>query len=241
MRTCSVEGCSLGSRCRGMCNAHYLRFLRYGEPLAGVAIQKRNVPIADRFWSKVEKTDGCWLWRGAIDGKGYGNFKLGKRVEYAHRVAYSIANGWTMSWDGYSSKTNVCHTCDNPGCVRPDHLFLGTHSDNMRDAEAKGRRTHHSGEQHWSRFKPERYARGDRSGMRTHPSSVPRGDRNGNAKLSDADAVVILERLRKGELQKLLAREFGVSTSLISMMALGRIRRHLSIGAKTDEREAVAA
>lgn len=87
-------------------------------------------PIAPRFWSKVHITDGCWLWTGALRN-GYGRF--GSRpFKYAHRVSWELANGPT-------GDLKVLHRCDNPRCVRPDHLFLGTQLDNMRDRSAKGR------------------------------------------------------------------------------------------------------
>lgn len=93
---------------------------------------------AETFWSKVDTTGECWLWLAArIPPYGYGNFggtQDGVRwVKLAHRHAYELAHGPIPEgmW--------VLHRCDNPPCVRPDHLFLGTHADNMRDMVAKGR------------------------------------------------------------------------------------------------------
>lgn len=87
----------------------------------------------DRFWSKVNKTDGCWLWIASRHKKGYGQFKLDGKMRKAHRVA------WELTYGPIPPDKNVCHTCDNPPCVRPDHLFLGTNGDNVRDAVKKGR------------------------------------------------------------------------------------------------------
>ena len=105
--------------------------------------------IAERFWSKVRKTEGCWEWAaGRITdprGKsGYGNFyigaKDGKKIEaVAHRVAWELTNG------AIPEGLKVLHECDNPGCVRPDHLFLGTQKDNIADMISKGRRADFSG------------------------------------------------------------------------------------------------
>lgn len=89
-----------------------------------------------RFWAKVEKTEGCWLWTGAVRGTGYGNVSLGGRgrgLQAAHRVSWELHNGPIL--DGLC----VLHACDVRNCVRPDHLFLGTILDNNRDAKAKGR------------------------------------------------------------------------------------------------------
>jgi hypothetical protein len=88
-----------------------------------------------RFWAKVEKTETCWLWRAAGHKSGYGNFYNGTRAEGAHRVAWAIANGPIP--EGMS----VLHHCDNPPCVNPAHLFLGTAKENGIDCQAKGRTT----------------------------------------------------------------------------------------------------
>lgn len=85
-----------------------------------------------RFWSKVNKTDDCWLWTGAKTDKGYGRFwKDGKRLA-AHRVSYEIASG------PIEEGLLICHRCDNVLCVRPDHLLKGTHQDNFDNMVKKG-------------------------------------------------------------------------------------------------------
>ena len=95
--------------------------------------------IVQRFWDKVDKTGDCWEWTASRNRSGYGQFKLfdhgdGKqKVVEAHRLAWELARGPIP--DGLC----VCHHCDNPGCVRPDHLFLGTHKDNAQDKHKKGR------------------------------------------------------------------------------------------------------
>lgn len=87
-----------------------------------------------RFWAKVDKTDGCWLWTASTTAKGYGQLQVRPGVmSSAHRYSYTIHNG--VIPDGL----HILHTCDNPRCVRPDHLFLGTNKDNSRDMVAKGR------------------------------------------------------------------------------------------------------
>jgi hypothetical protein len=86
-----------------------------------------------RFWDKVVKTDTCWVWTASVNGKGYGSFGYGGRVQLAHRVS------WQMHCGPIPPGLCVCHACDNPSCVRPDHLFLGTIKDNNRDRDRKGR------------------------------------------------------------------------------------------------------
>lgn len=89
-----------------------------------------------RFWERVQKSDGCWVWTGSTNGfrRKYGQLTLDcRRTVGAHRVSYVIAHG------ALPEGMVVCHACDNTLCVRPDHLFLGTQKDNVRDMIAKGR------------------------------------------------------------------------------------------------------
>lgn len=92
------------------------------------------------FWSKVEKTDKCWFWRGASDGKpnGYGKLTIRHVAHTAHRVSWVIHNGDIPKGEGYHGVC-VLHKCDNRNCINPEHLFLGSQQENMRDAWDKGR------------------------------------------------------------------------------------------------------
>ncbi len=93
-----------------------------------------DTPFEQRFWAKVEKSDDCWVWIGSRSSSGYGRISNENgRQEQANRVAWRLANGPIP--DGF----DVCHHCDNPPCVRPDHLWLGTPRDNGLDMVAKGR------------------------------------------------------------------------------------------------------
>lgn len=156
-----------------------------------------------KFWSKVDTSGDCWLWTAARDRKGYGRFHTtygtGKPHHLgAHRMAYILAYG------DIASDLEVCHRCDNPPCVNPDHLFLATHAQNMADQYAKGRNSpppHEYGSQHWHNRMPEK---------------TPKGEKHANAKLTleqvkDIRASYVAGRL---SLQQ-LANQYGVTKSCI--------------------------
>lgn len=132
------------------------------------------------FWTHVRADpSGCWEWAGCIDHRGYGELRRAGRGHRAHRVAWELVNG------PIPPDLEVCHRCDNPPCVRPDHMFLGTHRENMRDAAAKGR-------------------------MVVRPENRRRGEAHGMAKLTEAK-VLEMRRLRsEGVSCRLLAVQFGV-------------------------------
>lgn len=155
--------------------------------------QREPAPPADRFWQYVRKGDGCWEWTGARSS-GYGTFGLTRDIMVgAHRFSYEFANG------PIPSGLQVCHTCDNKPCVRPDHLFLGTAADNAADMDAKGRRK---------------------------PAGAV-GSSNSHVKLTEDQVREIRLRRAAGEQAKSLAAEFGVSDTLVSYIARRTVWRHV--------------
>lgn len=128
--------------------------------------------LLERFWSKVDQHGeyDCWPWLAARDRKGYGWFRIASAMRGSHRMAWELTHG--------SIPHGLCvlHHCDNPGCVNPAHLFLGTRADNNADRDAKGRQGAPKGDRNGSRTCPEHRPRGERHGSRIHPECVSSDD-----------------------------------------------------------------
>jgi len=136
---CSVEGCSDKALCKGLCQKHYARIRRTGS----VDLSRKSPE--ERFWCAVEKTESCWLWRNALHSAGYGKLGIGGRggkQVYAHRFSYE------MHFGAIEEGLIVRHKCDNPRCVNPDHLELGTQRDNVDDMMGRGRNNPRRGKNH---------------------------------------------------------------------------------------------
>jgi hypothetical protein len=184
--------------------------------------QRPTARLLRRFYAKFLIADGCWEWAASLNDAGYGQMSVNGVPDRAHRISWHIHRGEIP--DGLF----VLHKCDNRRCVKPDHLFLGTHADNMRDMSRKGRhfsRTKpealHRGDDHYSRRRPERLARGSSNGMAKHPELV-RGERNPAAKLTTTQVTEAINAYANGETQTSIARRMGVTQSTISLAVLGK-------------------
>lgn len=197
-----LEGINPGA---GVHQAHAMKFirdaLRSGQALtvslnggrvgarSGRALLRPDARVVDRFWKFVIKTDdGCWVWAGkGSANNGYGHFGFNRNHYLAHRVAYAIEHGEVPAG------VVVMHTCHNRLCVRPDHLQLGTQSENIKDAYNRGA-----------------------------ARRLPAGADNPNASLSDEQVEDIRQRLAaRTATQAQLAEEYGVTQPTISKAARG--------------------
>ena len=128
---CSIEGCHRKHYGRGWCNAHYLRWRKYGDPLATAP---KPTP-EDRFWRYVDKTDTCWLWTGYVRDDGYGEGSIDGRGIQAHRLAYLLLVGPIP--EGMHVDHVYANGCRHRHCVNPAHLEAVTPAENVRRAAAR--------------------------------------------------------------------------------------------------------
>lgn len=169
----------------------------------------------ERFNARLLPVGDCLEWQGARDPNGYGRVSREGTMVLAHRAAMERLLG------PIPSELNVRHSCDNPPCCKPGHLFPCPTADNVADMHAKGRGR--SGET--MRLHPERAARGDRHGTRTHPEAYPRGEQHPVSKLTADQVAEIRARYKgrgRGPSQEALAREYGVNQATIWALLSGR-------------------
>lgn len=152
--------------------------------------------MEQRFLEKVmpEPNSGCWFWTGSLDENGYGFFRVDRKMARAHRVSFELF------CQPIPEGLNVLHSCDTPCCVNPDHLRLGTHSDNMKDRSARKRAPH--------LHRP--------------------GSKNGQAKLNEDQVCEIRKLALAGETDTKIASKFNVSRRAICGIRSGKTWRHVA-------------
>jgi hypothetical protein len=156
-----------------------------------------GIPFERRLWERVEKTRSCWLWRGNVQGDGYGTIMMDGRLWLVHRCVWTVLRG------PIPEGVQLLHTCDTPACCNPDHLFLGSQLDNIADMVRKGR---------------QRGAPGS-----AHPAAKLTDD---DVRAIRAIPVLPLRGGRKQQ-DRELALKYGVSASLISQIRRGVVWKHL--------------
>lgn len=150
--------------------------------------------FVSRFWERTDVMgeDDCWVWKGYIKKEGYGQVSHQGKNVLAHRVSYTISIG------EIPEGLLVLHKCDNPPCVNPKHLFIGTEADNMRDRDIKGR------------------------------GNQPKGEKSGTHKLTETKVKQIRDKYSTGEFTKReLGREFGVTPENIHSIVRRETWRHI--------------
>ena len=153
--------------------------------------ERRKIPIEQRLLNNIYKNpkNGCWEWIGNKMKSGHGRIGYRDKVYLTHRLSYEIHIGYIPD------NMNVCHRCDNPPCINPEHLFLGTQLDNIQDCVSK---------------------------KRNYIIPPMGGEKNPLAKLTNNEADEIRKRLKNGEKGIDLAKEFKVSASIISKIRLNQ-------------------
>jgi len=179
----------------------------------------------ERFWKYVSITykTSCWEWTGCLGGNKsqairYGAFRLAGKHHKAHRVSWRI-------YHARSPADRVLHTCDNPKCVNPAHLFEGSPLDNALDRKEKGRGA--TGDRNGSRTHPENLIRGDLHWTKTNPEKLSRGSMHWYAKLTEEDILDIRSLMAFGAERHSLATAYNVTYENIVAIVARRTWRYL--------------
>lgn len=174
---CSVPGCGEPFHARGFCKKHHKSAIRSGQ----LVKRSSQIDVIDELISFCPTT-GCWLWGGTSDRLGYGYLMVGREKTFAHRYFKGVSD----------PSIHVCHSCDTPACVNPDHLFLGSQADNMADMMKKGR--------HYS----------------------PRGEKHPKAKITNEQATEARMAFLNGESRRSISERTGLGYRSICLLLQGK-------------------
>jgi len=176
-----------------------------------------------KFWSLVEikSEDECWPWKGLRFSRGYGRFCVNGRVESSNRTAL------VLSGVDIPERMMACHSCDNPPCCNPKHLWLGTGAENAADCKRKGR-TGKTGDNHPLRRHPELRKFGDKHHFRINPELIPKGEQCGSHKLKENEVIKIRNLISTGaNSYNSIAAMFNVTPSNIRAIVVRKTWKHL--------------
>ena len=197
---CKVDGCEIRRARQGYCSQHYGYFARYGTPIPDVKLKFHSKSLDEAYEYGVirNKENECWGWKRTTNNGGYGYFSSrGQKKWAAHRYSYEKYIGQIP--DGLF----VLHRCDNPPCSNPLHLFLGTNSDNTKDAYDKGRR------------------------KAVPIECMPRGNNCHLSKLTENQVVEIKKMISNGKSNTEIAKLFGVIHQTISAIRNKKTWKHI--------------
>lgn len=180
------------------------------RPMSVALVTPKVVARLQAFLIKDGGSDQCWPFTGCRSDAGYGRIGIGRGILYqAHRVAYIAHYKQPLSPDDL-----VLHTCDNPPCCNPAHLWVGTYKDNSDDMRSKGRAKYGTSEEISRRLKG-RAATGARHAWVTHPEKLPKGIGHGMHKLTDEQVREIRTAVAAGSMQSVLADKYQVCRQTI--------------------------
>ena len=196
---CLAEGCDRivdkYGGC-GYCSKHYQRYKKHGDPHKADWKRLKGSNLEEKLkLNSIENENGCWIWQGSKSNHGYGSVSVSRgKTMLVHRLAFKL---WCGELPDYLF---VCHHCDEPLCVNPNHLFLGTNQDNIDDKIFKGRAY----------------------------TGIHKGERNENSVLTEYKVKEIKKLLMKGsQSQSEIAKAFGVSKQCITDIKLDRVWKHI--------------
>ena len=191
VKVCEWCGASF-TKSKGGCWWHFQRRRFCSNKCVGFSSAKHR-PLTDRLFEFVDKRgdDECWLWTARTTKFGYGTFRFHNKDITAHRASYEIANG------PIPKGLVICHRCDVPRCVNPNHLFAGTQAENMQDMYRKGRDSQ---------------------------TNKVRGEKHHSAKLTAEDVLAMRSSPLS---QRALARQYGLAQSSVNAIILKKVWAHI--------------
>lgn len=155
-------------------------------------------PLSLRFWKKVQKNEECWLWTGGKNKKGYGVIQQ----EGCRKLMLATHASFALHFQAVPKGMNVLHRCDNPSCVNPDHLFLGTQLDNMKDMWSKGR-------------------------AKVRGTTGEFGSKNRSHKLTESQVLDIRDKNKQGQSTAALGEAYGISRQMVRLIVNRTFWQHI--------------